>query len=370
MKAFTENKNNSADIPGHATWLPPGKRLNLIGSTSIPLTAAAAILSLGLAGCASQTTEDSALTGEPTEEVSVQTKVAESADEATSADDAPALEGWTSFDHSTGHIRIPVQVAGVDGYALIDSGAKVNAISERFDGHGKFKLAKIKSSEAMIEGVSGIVKKPVYNRVPVDIGGNRSVMNQLVSVPLGAEENLLLLGMPLFERAIVQIDYPNQRIRFLDKSSVSLSEPANVKSSIDEGALFLNMAFGDNEPVWLTADTGASLGVLLGNKLVEDQQLAAGQPLMLTSGSDIYGVQSYKMFASNNVKIGPFVLDDVQSMTPEDPSKDRFFQSWHHTEESGRVQSQGLIGYDVFKHFLVTIDLSTNYVRLDLPDQS
>lgn len=72
----------------------------------------------------------------------------------------------------------------------------------------------------------------------------------------------LLSGASFFYSAIIQIDYPNSRLRRLSKKSVDLRKQTNVPMKRARGSVFpATEVESEGENVWLIFDTGNAGGV-------------------------------------------------------------------------------------------------------------
>jgi hypothetical protein len=85
--------------------------------------------------------------------------------------------------------------------------------------------------------------------------------------------------------------------------------------------------------------------------------------------SGVNAIAITESFRIPEFKIGPFVLEDVLVSIPAE-GQSANLQSQYSTSGS-RIRGrkvQGLIGYDVLQHFLLTIDYKGGHVHLGLPE--
>ena len=60
---------------------------------------------------------------------------------------------WVDFKLENGHIKVPVKIEGIDTFAILDTGAQLNAINKAFV--GKHDLSFNKGGKVRIDGVFG-----------------------------------------------------------------------------------------------------------------------------------------------------------------------------------------------------------------------
>lgn len=276
---------------------------------------------------------------------------------------------WEPFTLEHGNIVIEVEVAGRPARAILDSGASVNMIrGEIVEEHGReFKT----SGQVEMQGVYGKQKVPMYSDIPIKMFGADVVLNDAVSIPdLGVE---ILVGGGFFRNAIVQIDYPKSRIRRLSEKAVDMKKHANVPMKRIRGSRFPAIQVEHNGvEAWLLFDTGNSGGMLVKRRFATDsgwlneqtevtQKMAAG----------IFETADVLNFHLDSFRVGPYELDNVSIYVPVEDNTNDFGQYFRERTIGTRikkgVQAKGIVGYDVFKHFIVTIDYMHYLVNFYAP---
>ena len=276
---------------------------------------------------------------------------------------------WQPFTLRNGNIVIDVEIDGHEASAILDSGASSHMISSAFVkkyGQDFTKLGKVD-----MKGVYGKRKLQVYSDIPVKLFGSDV---QFYKVPEGLRNGAdLLLGGAFFKGAIIQIDYPNSRLRRLSKQSVDLKKHANVPMKRALGGRFPAIEVEHNGvKAWLILDTGNSGGVLV------ERSFATANG-WLNDETEVTERTSFGLFESSTslnfyidaFKIGPYELEHVSVNVPSEGHMNDFGR---YTNEFSTgtlikrgVQAKGLIGYDVLKHFIVTIDYMAYRVNLYAP---
>ncbi|MGS0498395.1 signal protein PDZ [Pseudoalteromonas sp. S1727] len=277
---------------------------------------------------------------------------------------------WIDFTLESGHVKIPVIVAGIDGYALLDTGAQLNAINPRFI--NKHQLSFDKGKKVRVKGIYGIEDKKSYNNVPTSFFGINTELDNLTEVNLGFHTTSLLFGAGFFNQFVMQLDYPNQKMRLITHDSIKLRDLENIKMQTQKGSgmPIVEVGLQDGQSVWLLLDTGNNGGLVIERKVA--RQMGWLDNLDITSGISMgaNSIATTESFRIPTLKFGPFELENVLVSIPAEGQK-AYLESQYEATGS-RIKGrkvQGLIGYDVLKHFLITIDYKNGHAHIGLPDE-
>ncbi|BDX06423.1 pepsin/retropepsin-like aspartic protease family protein [Planctobacterium marinum] len=276
---------------------------------------------------------------------------------------------WVDFELKNGHIKIPVKLSGIDTYALLDTGAQGNSINPNFvRKHG---LQFTKGQRFRVTGVFGEEMRRAYNNVPTTIFGADLELDDLIPVNLGGTETGLLIGSGFFSRFIVQFDYPNQRMRIVTRDVLRLGDIENIKveSQRGSGEPLVRVSFGeDSDPFWVLLDTGSNGGLLIERSLARKHNLLE----KITSSSMSSGVNSTAITENLRVEeliFGPFTLENVLVSVPAEGESANLVDQNRLT--GSRIKSrkqEGILGYDVLKHFVLTLDYRAGHAHISLPE--
>lgn len=277
---------------------------------------------------------------------------------------------WQDFTLKGGHIVINVELNGEPATAILDSGASINGISRKLIAKHGDEFKKY-GRKAQVSGVYGKSKVDIYNEIPIKMFGTEMMLHDAIPSSLGGAD--LLLGASFFYSAIIQIDYPNSRLRRLSKKSVDLRKQANVPMKRARGSVLPAIEVeSEGKSVWLIFDTGNAGGVLVERDFASDsgwltESTETTEELM----GGAFTADLLLKFQKDKFKIGPYVLDDVPVHVL---NKDNLFDIGRYRREiqtgtriKKGVQAKGLIGYEVLKHFVVTIDYKAFKVNLYAP---
>tara|TARA_R110002126_G_scaffold12196_27_gene53288 strand:+ start:3755 stop:4627 length:873 start_codon:yes stop_codon:yes gene_type:complete len=275
---------------------------------------------------------------------------------------------WIEFSQQNGHVKVPVSVADMPGYAIFDTGSQVNAINTSFINKNGLDLNG--AGRINVQGVFGTEQRTTYNGVPISLLGIETKLDSLVEVNLGFHENAILLGAGFFSLFVLQLDYPNRQMRFVTHDTIDMRKLRNVRAEQDKGSgmPIVEVEIGNGKKVWLLLDTGNTGGMVIDRLVAEGMGWLDQHQVESNITSGVNSTAVTESFRIPEFKIGPFVLEDVLVSIPAE-GQSANLQS-QHSALGSRIRGrkvQGLIGYDVLQHFLLTIDYKGGHVHIGLP---
>lgn len=285
----------------------------------------------------------------------------------TQADITP----WTEMKVQNGHISIPVKVSAIDTHAVLDTGSQLNAINRAF--RNKNNLSFSKGKKVNVRGINGIEKMQTFNKVPVSFFGVETTLNTVTDIAMGHHSNGILLGATFLEQFVIQMDYPNQRIRFITHDSIDMAKLENIEFQQHKSLSMplVKLGLGPDKEVWVLFDTGNNGGVLFDRSLADamgwSNSLSAIQSMTVDATSHISVMDNYRI---PELQFGPYTLENVLVSVPND-SKLNLLE--RHREFGSRIRGkrvQGILGYDVLQHFVVTVDYKNGHAHIGVPDDA
>lgn len=276
-------------------------------------------------------------------------------------------DGWLPFELQGGIVTIDVEFEGKTRKAIIDSGAEINSISA---GYVELKKNELQFGEKIrLKGVFGEETTALVNAVPVKIFGHEVELNDLAPAQLG--NAILLLGLPFLQNFIVQFDYPNQKMRLLPHSVVDMKKIANVevKKSRNRNLPAIKVELAGGKNLWLTLDTGNSGGLVVSRMLAEEQDWLRDQLVLKHSVSGAVKSGQVETFTISYLKVGPYELENVLVTIPVDGEAMNIRDSHRSSvnQLSKGTSTSGLLGYDILKHFVLTLDTKNWRAHLAAP---
>jgi len=277
----------------------------------------------------------------------------------------PDEEGWIRFDDARGLIEFTVRVNGVPARAMLDTGADANAISQQLVERAGVDLAR--AQKVRVQGVYGREVVPSTGEFELRFGEASVAMRGAVVLPASSPD--LILGVGLFQTGVVQIDYPNKRIRFLNRDAVRFE--GNLRVRTRRGRSPEVAAELGGRKIWMLLDTGNAGATLFKSRLLHRLELDQYE----IEGSDIpgWGVVSsgeQRLLQLPGFKLGPFQFDTLLASYIEDGAEHGFEE--RRARAGSRIQRDavrydGILGSEVLKNFVITADLENRKVHLAVP---
>lgn len=275
---------------------------------------------------------------------------------------------WIPIKVEDGAFLIETRIGGIDGYSLIDTGASINGINQRFVRANKLDLGSRRSID--IIGAYGRERRPLYHRVSANLFGFDTELQDVADLNLGRPDLQLILGAGFLRQFIVQFDYPNQRMRLLTRDMADMKKLSNVKSKPDQetSSVLAKVRLNDEYNTWLMVDTGATGSTLLDRGIATKRGWLNKFPNEVVLGRGVISAGQLERFRLPSLKIGDFEIADTLVSVPAAGQKLELFRKETRTGSNlNRIQSKskGILGYDVLKHFVVTIDYRIGKVHLE-----
>ncbi|QFU21180.1 aspartyl protease family protein [Shewanella eurypsychrophilus] len=280
-----------------------------------------------------------------------------------------AVTEWVDFELVKGHITLPVTVEGFEGRAILDTGAQGNSINQVFI--NKHELELDKADKIIVRGVYGEEKRQRYSNIQVNLLGADIEMDKLASLRLGSDKNALLLGGAFLRNFIFQFDYPNSRMRLFMRDEIDLAKLENIEMRMDKGRRqpIVKVNLNDQKEAWLIMDTGSNGGIFLKRSTAEDQGWLEEFELDKVSSSGVLGSGHKDAFTLPEIQFGPFTVEDVKMSVPEKGQKVNIFSSGRGSLVGFKGKNiKGLLGYDILKHFVITVDYKGGNMHVGLPE--
>lgn len=273
---------------------------------------------------------------------------------------------WIPFEKERGHITIPVTLNGEATTAILDSGSAGNGISEQFlERHeGEYGTG----GQVTLSGLGGTRRVNLVHDIQVGMFGAQFELDQLA--PMRIRSFDLLVGLPFFQDFILQIDYPQSRLRLIDHESLDLRKVANVKMKRQRGAPhpIVEVNLNDEYKTWLMLDTGNSSGILMRRfdalRFGWLEEYGTEKARGIGANGVVVGTQRFNL---PMLEIGPYTLENVIITVPAEGQKSFVDQGASHgsIRDINKKDSRGILGYDVLKHFVVTIDFKHSRLHIE-----
>ncbi|MEO2281490.1 aspartyl protease family protein [Pseudoalteromonas pernae] len=282
-----------------------------------------------------------------------------------------AISNWVQFSQESGHIKIPVIVEGIETQAILDTGAQIHGINSAFILKNKLNL--VAAGKTRVKGVYGIEDKKTYNKVNVSLFGFDTQIDGLVAAQLGFHTNGLLLGAGFFDKFIVQLDYPNSRMRLITRDSLDLGNVENIEMRAQRGTgrPIVKVALGADRSAWLLLDTGSSGGIMIKRSVATSLGWLDNKDISTNLSRGVNTFATTQSVRIDELAFGPYTLENVLVSVPgegQSANLENQFSTTGTRIKSAKVE--GILGYDILKHFVVTIDYKLGHAHVGLPEES
>lgn len=254
---------------------------------------------------------------------------------------------WIGFDYRSGRIAFPIKLDGREVMAVIDARAEANGVARALDW------------------------APNGDNVNIELAGKPVEVDDVLLMPLTSAD--FLIGKAFFRDYLLQIDYPNSRIRMLHRDNSNIKKTANVKMKSVSGSTFpvVEVHINGEDRQWLVLDPGTTSGLLLTRERALRKgwldRFEAAEPE--TAGD--YG--DHDTFLMPEFMIGPYTLESVTASVPTEsgPKAARILADARNTGSrlSGNrtKRPDGKLGYEILRNFVVTIDYRKSLLHLAEP---
>ena len=286
-----------------------------------------------------------------------------------SIDAEAGVSHWIPFDSDGGHISIPVTVNGVETRALLDSGAAGNGISESF--LAQHEIEHKLGRKVIVSGVAGERKVALINGLEIGMFGADFKIDKMMPVRMRSAG--VLIGLGFFNNFILQIDYPNSQLRIVTHDALKLRKLANVRMKKAAGSPqpIVKVDMNGEASLWLTLDTGNNTGILIPRRSATRFDWLEKYGTTESRLAGVTTTTNVERFNLPELTIGPVVLENVIVIVPDEGEKTNVGKEARAKigTRLKKTSSDGILGYDVLKHFIVTIDNKHSFLHLGVPGE-
>ncbi len=268
----------------------------------------------------------------------------------------PDEAGWIPFAESEDRPAIEVTINDKKTIALIDTAISVNAVSTEFAREAGIEPGPQTRSYRDIHDGKEL---PLSSKFILDLGGNPVELENAAMVP--AQGTGLIVGRPLLNMVVLQIDYPNRRLRFLPPDAAEFEGNVNIRRGRFNQPMIETRINGKR--TWMTLDTSGKGVCLLTDRIVGKHKWRG--PEVSVDALRAAGLEvrpDVRTMQLDSLEFGPFHIKDVVAATPTgaEAAYDGYGAGRIHEKFGG----DGILGFEIMRHFLVTIALGSDKVHL------
>ena len=262
-----------------------------------------------------------------------------------------AISPWLDFELNRGHIYIDITIKGKPAKAVVDTGATLSAISEDFAKKIGVSRSKNRKDKIRVQGLAG-TRLMTWSRLSqMAIPG---IMKKKIKfVMFDTLDGIdVILGMDVFAFEVTQIDYSNNKMRFASHNAFKFDPEASIPLKKRGNRYLLNAKINEVDLAMLL-DTGNAGSIIVPYADAENTSLLSSIN-GIKKETEKGGIHEKKLplysGVSDNFNIGPYTLDNVRYKVI--------------AEDKVEAVRRPVLGYDILKHFLVTIDLKERNLYL------
>lgn len=270
------------------------------------------------------------------------------------------VTAWIPLEIRDGVILLPAEIAGTPAKAMLATGTNQNQVSKEFVERIGLDLSGTHYESVGRGGREYDVRS--VDRLPIKLFG---VTFELHDVPAHEESADLVIGAGFLSAFILQIDYPNSRMRLVTHDAIDMEKVGNTLLRLEEhwGTPAVQVTL-DGDERWLTLDTSHAGPTLIRRLLAEDKGWIAKYLKETNAERELLVFPSFKIgpFELTDVPVevpAPGVQSNVGSFRKQGPDRDTNLRSG--------VRVSGILGYEVLRHFVVTIDYEREAMHIATP---
>jgi hypothetical protein len=267
------------------------------------------------------------------------------------AEEAANDGAWTAMTIDQGSVRFTAHISGEPVDVRLGSASPSNSILESFvRAHG--------DTGQRADDDTPLDQQPPIVDLPLLISSRRIVLPAVYRVDGMAFD--LHVGRDFFADAIVQIDYPNRRLRALDEDALALRKLANVPARRVDEQIGTHIRIDvQGEDVWAALATEYSGALMIPRALARQHGWIRGDDVELGQVIDSYGNEILSEGVDlESITIGPYRINDVRAVIMEDGESPL---------AGAYEQMTAIVGNDLLKYFQLSVDLDRAYVHIQTP---
>jgi len=275
-----------------------------------------------------------------------------------------AREAWLSFAPDQNRPAFQVTVNGEPTIAVIDSAISANAISTTLAERAGIKASR---RSLRLRDINRGQDVPMSESFKLGLSheGPEIEIDEAVMMPTGADVGVVF-GRPLLNLFIVQIDYPNRQLRLLPRGAAEFSGNLKVRRGRHNQPMI--EAKLDGEKVWMDLDTSNPGYCKMNHRAVEKQGWAA-HGIESDQAGEFALRPDQRVLEFNKLEIGPYAINKlIASWVPEGEVADEIRRQHHGAGRSvDKTGADGILGYDVLRNFVVTMNMAEDEVHMFAP---
>jgi predicted aspartyl protease len=313
---------------------------------------------------------------------------------------------WIPVEVRSGLVTFPVKIEGADARAALNTSATYSSVDAAFA--ERLGLALSGRPQRVRSAFGSVAQVRSEAELDVELFGAELALRDTPA--LDHPEAPLQLGAQFLEPFVVQLDYPNARMRLLPRAALDLRKHANVKMRAAEGSCrrgprqdlgrdmtggvndftrdsfrassptsdtpclpAVQVTFPGDKKVWLLLDTAASGPIVVSRQIAQRAGWLEAYRKGSAESHDVFGRRAQlELLVLPSLKLGGFELGDVPVAVPAEgemllTGQENWGRVATGTHVTRGARANGRLGYDALHHFVVTIDFERELMQVAQP---
>ncbi len=256
------------------------------------------------------------------------------------------------------YIYVPCVVNGVKTEALLDSGAGITVLDKSLADQ----LGLVEKSAVTARGVQGKQQAGLTDGVDISIGSVKLENLTVAIIDLDdltkhfARSMPVIMGKELFNRAIVDVDYPNERLALHDVESFDYQETGHSLEMhpTRNGKRLVELRIEDNSPALFQIDTGGG-NIDIFDAYTREHRLLEGRKRVSTCyGGGVGGMAESKAATLDSIEFAGYRIPHVPAAFSP-PGEGGF----------GTADYAGNLGGAILTRFRIIFDFTRNRLHVE-----
>ena len=248
-----------------------------------------------------------------------------------------------------GIVSLPMQTSGQAAVAVLNTGVLPIGISRTLAQNIGREVEPIPSRNIVWSSIPVITGQ--VSDVPVRIFGQDLQIEQMYVM-----ENPLpfvYMSLFMFNDFIVQLNIPKSQLCFLNRKALNMRDAANIEVKDSAGKIAVQVSINKSKPVWLELQLEYNGAIRLNRDAVQELGLDIAADTEKTS--------------IDSLMFGPYELGNIAVDLPPASLAGGADLQRLGRRGGGGVKTSGVLGFEILKHFVVTLDAKGEKMHVIVP---
>lgn len=251
-----------------------------------------------------------------------------------------------------GNLTVPIVVSGSPAVAVLNSEILPIGISSALARDIGVEVESVPSRNRLWSAMPDITGQ--VSDVPISLFDQDTEIGLMYV--LESDQKFVYLSLLMFKELIMQINFPDSQLCFLNQRALNLREESNItmRSSVFRPAVQVTL---NNEEVWLELKLDFQGAIRLDKSTAEDLGIAS---------EDGESQDEFRSASIDSLTFGPYELGNIEVSYPvNEPEINRDLQLLQQfARGGGAIEANGIIGYEILKHFTLTVDFENENMHI------